>query len=77
MVRKSILGLVAAATIAFGMAAAVSPASAKVYISLGFGHPYYYHGYRHHCGTRFVNVKVWSHRRHKWVRVRQAQRYCW
>jgi hypothetical protein len=78
MLRKSLFALIAAATLSLGMGAS-APANAKVFISLGFGHPYYhhYHGYYHGCGWKKAYVKVWSHKKHKWVKVRTSRRVCW
>jgi hypothetical protein len=95
MLRKSLLALIAATTIGFGLTASSEPADAKVFISLGFGSPYYYAGpyyggpyygsryHRHHygyyqgCGWKKVYVKKWSHKRHKWVKVRTSRRVCY
>jgi hypothetical protein len=41
MLRKSLLAVIAATSITLGMGAA-APVEAKVFISLGFGSPYYY-----------------------------------
>jgi hypothetical protein len=43
--RKIVLALAAAATLAGGLAAATAPAEAKVHVFLGFGTPGYYDPY--------------------------------
>ncbi len=76
MIRKTLLGLVAAATL---MAGLVPAAEAKVFVSIGVGHQYGYYNpyYRHHCSWKTVSVKVWSQKKHRWVYVKKLRRICW
>jgi hypothetical protein len=74
MLRKTLIVIAAAATMAVGMTSLTKPASADVFLGFGFGSPYYgfhhrhhhgyYSGYRPRCFLR--TVRVWRH--HHWVR---------
>jgi hypothetical protein len=88
MFRKSLLTVIAATTLSLGLGASSTPADAKVFISLGFGSPYYYgdpyyyggpyyYGYYHGCTYKRVKVKVWSHKKHRYVNVRSTRRVCY
>lgn len=89
MLRKSLIIIAAAATMAVGMASLSKPASADVFLGFGFNDPYYnghgyrfhhryyndYYGYRPRCHWR--KVKVWRHHRWVWrkVKVCRGHRY--
>jgi hypothetical protein len=72
MLRKTVLSLVAGLGVMFG-SSALSPADARIYISIG--NVYGFH--HHHCGWRQVYVKVWSQKKHHWVRRWVNKRVCW
>lgn len=76
MVRAAVLGLMTTAVVAFGVGMS-TPADARVNVYFGFGNGIYYGHHVHHCGWRNVYVKVWSHKKHKWVKHWVTKRVCW
>jgi len=75
MIRKTILGLAAAAAIT---GATASTASAGVHVNIGFG-PYWGGGYNHyygHCQKVFWGYKkVWTY--YGWVKKPIFKTRCW
>jgi hypothetical protein len=77
MVRKTLIAVVAAVTMAIGFSAAIAPAEAyhrkRIYISIGvpvYGYYGHYRGHRHgHCHV--FKVKRYG----KWRKVRQCHRH--
>jgi hypothetical protein len=71
MIRKSLIALAAAGTLALGMTSMANTASAKIVISIGGG---YYQGWHHgwHHGPRcfWKTKKVWHHHHWVWKNVR-------
>jgi hypothetical protein len=74
MIRKTLIGLATVFTLAVGFG---SSAEAKVFVSIGIGHPYHHGYFFHHCAWRNAHVKVWNHRQHRWVWVWTKRRVCW
>ncbi len=80
MIRKILLALTAAGTLAMGIGTATSPASAD--IVLRFGNGYHHHGfykpgfYRHHYARCFIRtVRVRYHHHWVWRNVRVCPGY--
>jgi hypothetical protein len=78
MLRKSLIALAAAGTLAVGLGSLAAPAEARVNVYIGVG-PGYHHGYPMyhykywHC--HYKSVKVWSQKKHKWIWVKKKT-YC-
>ncbi len=71
MIRKALIALAAAATIAASMTSLSTTASSHIILRFGSGHHYgWHHGYGPHCITR--HVRVWHHRHWVWKNVHQC-----
>lgn len=74
MIRKTLIALAAAGTLALGMTSLSNTASANIVISIGGGyHHGFYHGWRPHCIIR--TVRVWRHHHWVWKKVRVCHRH--
>jgi hypothetical protein len=78
MIRKTLIALAAAATLALGMSSLSKPAAADIVINIGGGHHHglrhgFYHGGRPYCGLR--TVRIWRHHHWTWRTVRVCRSY--
>jgi hypothetical protein len=78
MIRKTLIALAAAGTLALGMISVSSPASANIVIRFGSGyhhgwHNGWHHGYGPHCFWR--NVRVRHHHHWVWRKIRVCPGY--